>query len=206
MFFDAAQGTLDEINVTQLSPMRLLTAHSTIFSSRNSRLLKMSEHNFEALKEAYQNDEVFQLVCEHFANKQINQYTTKVDTLFKHVKKECLNNDVKRLNVISALKVFEAAGCGRYIKSRYGSRFEWYTKTKELCEQVIEGESEDWEFISSDQEDLDDESQELEKNPTVIHTFYLREDFVIELELPADLTANEAYRLSSFTGTLSFEE
>ncbi len=39
---------------------------------------------------------------------------------------------------------------------------------------------------------------------SIKHIFRLREDFSVKMRLPADLTANEAFRLADFIKTLPF--
>lgn len=158
----------------------------------------MDEHNFSQLKRAYQEDEVFQLVCDHFSNRSGNQYNTKVDTLFRHIKRDSVEGNVKRSQVVRALRFFENAGGGRYIKSKYGSTFEWSIRTKELCERIAEND--EWDIVFFEKE----EEQRPDGTPTLIHKFHLREDYIVDIELPVDLTETEAFRLSNFTGTLSF--
>lgn len=158
----------------------------------------MNQNEFNQLKEAYQVNPVLQLICEHFANRTRNQWYTKVDTLVRHLKAE--DHEIRRHQVIKALKILDSANAGKYVPSKYGSRFDWCTSSKSLSEHLIENEDLTW-----DANEDDAESHEEAVPPSVLlHKFHLREDFIVEIELPADLTEAEAYRLSSFTGALSF--
>ena len=138
-------------------------------------------------------------MCDHFANRLHNQHTTKVDSLIKHIQNADPNVSVGRPKVIAALRLFEKLKFGVYFKSKYGSRFEWGVQSKIICEQIAEGD-EDWSF------EVDNDDLETDGTATLIHSFHLRENFTVEVELPVDLTDMEAHRLSSFFGALSFSD
>ena len=97
--------------------------------------------------------------------------------------------EVERVALVHFLKDLDKTGYGRFITGRkgYKSRFEWSL-------DVLQ-------YSSADPTELlvDEAIPE-----AISHTFVLRKDYKVEIELPADMTEAEAKRLSMFIGSLPF--
>lgn len=109
----------------------------------------------------------------------------EVDTLLEYAQEA--GQDMKRDQVIRLFKKLEKTGYGQYVVGRRGqpTRLEWNEQANER-----------------------DENSGLLQNtamaPLIDHKFFLRPTFEVSLQLPIDLTLEEAERLSNFVKTLPF--
>ncbi len=119
--------------------------------------------------------------------------------------------------VTAVFRSLEDLGCGKYITGRRGkkSRFRWWLPMISIGQvatgeevQVEEDEAglSDMVGVSEEEEASEAEAGDLEDAAWITHTFFLREDVEIQLELPSDLTRFEAKRLSTFIDSLPFDE
>lgn len=150
------------------------------------------------LQNAYQSDEVVSAICDNMAERSKNQNETKLHRIIHHLKED--GYDVKRSGVIAAFRKLEEADCGHYVEGRHGhkSRFVWSVKSM-LVRDAVTGDA----SAASVEEDDGFEAYESEM---LEHTYLLRPDLTVTIELPEDLTRTEAQRLSQFIDSLSFEE
>jgi hypothetical protein len=153
----------------------------------------------ERLRKIYSENEVVKAICDRMAKFLNNQNETKLHRILSHLEEE--GYDVKRSEVIAAFRLLEEVGCGRYVEGRHGSksRFAWNVKST-LVKDVAQGAQSE-KALEEDKEsgaELDDELIE--------HSYVLRQDLTVIIELPTDLTVNEAKRLSQFIASLSFED
>jgi hypothetical protein len=156
--------------------------------------------NIDKLRDSYINNNAVHAICDHMASRTKNQNETTTHRILLHIEGE--NHDFRRADVIAAFRALEDAECGRYVEGRRGwpSRFVWGVKSLLVAGAATGGEDPAEVEIDEepDIETTDDEMLE--------HTFWLRPELSVVLELPADLTASEANRLSQFVSSLSFEE
>lgn len=152
----------------------------------------------EQLKLAYDQDEVVCAICDHMAERPKNQKSTRLHRMLHHLNRE--GYDFKRSAVIAAFRQLQEADCGRYVEGRHGykSRFDWSVKSM-LLRDTVDGK----ESVES-VEEIDDDFEEYESE-MIEHTYVLRPDLTIVLELPEDITPREAQRISQFIDSLSFD-
>ena len=159
--------------------------------------------NVEILRKSYQSNTVVQAICDHMAKLENNRAETAVHRILRLLGQD--GYDFRRSEIISAFRELEEADCGKYLRGHPNtskSRFAWSVQSKLIADvaQGIEEEdgSEGWEDDFDYLEDAEDGMLE--------HSYVLRQGLTVNFELPSNLTSNEAYRLSQFIGTLSFEE
>lgn len=152
--------------------------------------------DFAALRALYGSSEAASGMFDHFASRERNWGSTTVDRIQDNVRAGGL--DVSRGDVIAVFKELEKCGCGTFKVGRKGwaSRFEWEVQMVGVGKAAA-GEIEEVEKVL--EEDSGKEEEGLLK-----HTFRLRPEVPISLELPKDLTANEGERLAAFIRTLPF--
>lgn len=154
----------------------------------------------ERLQSVYMENDAVRAVCDNLAGRTYNQNETTLRRMLHHLEREGWD-DIDKSDVIGAFRQLEDAGCGRYVEGRHGwpSRFVWEVKSS-MVANAAKGvtPSDAVEVQSSDPEDYENEMIE--------HTYVLRPDLTITLELPENLTCSEANRLSSFVGSLSFDD
>ena len=110
--------------------------------------------------------------------------------------------NVSRGDVIWVFRKLDSFGCGSFKVGRKGhqSRFEWDVKMVEVG-QAAAGETEQVEEVSPEEAGEENGGNSLFK-----HTFRLRPDQSVTVELPADLTSQEAARMARFIETLPFQD
>ena len=103
--------------------------------------------------------------------------------------------------MIWVFRKLESFGCGSFKVGRKGhqSRFEWDVKMVGVG-QAAAGETEQVEEVSPEEAGEENRGNSLFK-----HTFRLRPDQSVTVELPADLTSQEAARMARFIETLPFQ-
>jgi hypothetical protein len=120
--------------------------------------------------------------------------------MLKHLTADGL--DFKRSEVIAAFRSLEEAGCGKYVEGRHGwpSRFVWEVKSLHVSD-AAKGRGQLERDAGPDElpPDAEDDTDLIE------HTFVLRPDLSISMELPAGLTKHEAARIAAFVQALPFE-
>lgn len=153
----------------------------------------------EKLKISYTQNRVVQAICDHLAGREKNQSETKLHRMLRHLANDGF--DLKRSEVIAAFRALADAGCGRYVEGRHGwpSRFVWEVRSLDVSAaargvQILEREPKSNGVSSEEDVEL------------VEHSFVLRPDVVIALELPPDLTRSEASRLAAFVQALPYEQ
>lgn len=152
----------------------------------------------ETLKSVYDSNQVVQAICDHMAARDKNQTETKLHRMLKHLESDGF--DFKRGEVIGAFRSLETAGCGKYVEGRHGwpSRFVWETKSLHVSSAAKGQEPLLRDTSTNDDEDITEDIEFIE------HSFVLRLDLPISIELPADLNEQEASRLAAFIQTLPF--
>lgn len=153
--------------------------------------------DIEKLKRLYNSDTVTQRFLEHAASRQRNQSETNVDRALQILRND--GHDVTRQQVIAMFQGFKECACGQFVTGRRGwpSRFVWSTAMISVG-RAATGEQDQV-------EQLTEESTESEgERDWITHSFQLRPELTLELDLPANLTAQEARRIARFVETLPF--
>lgn len=160
--------------------------------------------NIEILRKSYQSNKVVKAICDHMANLENNRAETAVHRILRLLERD--GHDFRRSEIISAFRELEEAECGKYLRGHPNtskSRFAWSARSK-LIADVAQGIEE--EVDESEEWDDDFDYVEGAEDGMLEHSYVLRQGLTVNFELPENLTSNEAYRLSQFIGSLSFEE
>jgi hypothetical protein len=153
------------------------------------------------LKELYEDSEIAKTFLDHMAARKRNQSETKVDRALDIFSKEGFN--FARGDIVGLFQRLQDASCGQFVVGRRGwrSRFVWSVGSLSAS-RLASGEMQEVEDIITDEEyDAGDEQEEL-----ISHSFNLRPDLEVTMNLPADLSTKEAERLSLFVRSLPMEE
>lgn len=158
----------------------------------------------EALREAYQSNKVVKSICDHMATLDNNRSETAVHRILRLLENDGF--DFRKSEIIAAFRALEEADCGKYLRGHPNtskSRFAWSVRSKfiagiaqglkEEIEEELSGWNSDFDLIEEAESDM------------LEHSYVLRKELTVTFELPPDLTSSEAYRLSQFIGSLSFE-
>lgn len=152
----------------------------------------------QKLKDLYNTHNAARMILDHAARRHRNQAETKVDRILSILWSE--GHDISRGQVIDAFKRLEELGAGQFVAGRRGwpSRFVWSVGMVSVGKAAA-GEAQEIEQLAEEQAE-DEPGGDL-----LAHTFHLRADLQVALELPPDLTRNEADRLAAFIKTLPID-
>lgn len=155
-----------------------------------------------ALQEAYSNNPALAAVCDELASRQRKQQSTKLRRMLSLLD-QTTDNPPKKYQLIAAFRVLEDVNAGQYVEGRHGhpSRFEWSVNTLEAC-RAAQGEQVQPAAIEPEVAAEDGEPEE----SILDHYFNLRADYQLELQLPIDLSKEEAERLATFVRSLPLED
>lgn len=154
------------------------------------------------LRELYNSDPTAKRVFRDLAQRQRNYGEVKVDRMARRV-------GASRRDVIRVFRRLQDARCGQFVVGRGGwpSRFVWDVEMIEVGRYAAGEESPinpvDPSAPPEDEDRVDGAVEPLTGRLT--HSFQLRPDLAVSLQLPADLTPAEAHRLADFVRTLPFE-
>jgi hypothetical protein len=153
----------------------------------------------DLLQQNYKTNEAVRAICDHISDRSNNQNETGLDRIHSRLGQD--GYDFKRSDVIAAFRLLEIAECGKYIEGRHGkkSRFLWLVESK-LVAGAAQGTETKAALVAEDASN--DESI---KSEMIEHSYFLRPNLELSIELPANLSRNEAQRLSQFIDSLSFE-
>ena len=154
----------------------------------------VEEVNLVNLRALYGEHDSAKAVLDHFASRERNRKTTTIDRIYLN-----LSTHVSRGDIIWVFRELENCGCGKFVVGRRGqpSRFEWSVEMVGVG-QAAAGETDQFPGEVS----LEDEREENGDNDFFEHKFHLRRDLSVTIELPTDLTPQEAARMSRFIETL----
>jgi hypothetical protein len=155
--------------------------------------------NIEFLTRIYEENPAVKAICDHMANRPNNQRETLLHRMIAHLARD--GSDFRKTEVIQGFRQLAEAECGKYVEGRHGwkSRFVWSVKSRRVAAAALKQEA-------PAEVEADDEIEEAADDEMIEHAYVLRPDLSLSFDLPADLTRNEAERLATFIGTLSFEE
>ena len=153
--------------------------------------------DLERLRNAYTQNQVVRAICDHLALRDKNQNETKLHRILKHLAND--GHDLKRSEVIAAFRSLEDVECGQYVEGRHGwpSRFVWEVPSLSVADAAKGRGKLERDAVSPTTGEDDGDLIE--------HSFVLRPDLTVTLELPADITKAEASRLLLFVQALPFE-
>lgn len=137
-------------------------------------------------------------VCEILRSYQRGRWETSTTRICVHLMNA--GYDLKRSQVTAAFKKLQNLGLGTFVTGRKGweSRFVFAERVTVIA-RLLAGEE-----IDVIEHDLKEEDAQV--FPEFIeHSFALRPDFTLNIELPGDLTEFEAKRLAQFFGCLAFQ-
>ena len=153
----------------------------------------------ERLRQLADTDDCARAFLQLAAHRERNQNITNVDRALTNL--ENAGYQFNRSQLLAVFRALNDLGCGEFKVVRRGwpSRFEWSTGIISVGRAAI-GEQQNVEQIEAvAEEEIDAEFNWL------THTFHLRPNVEVELELPMDLSPNEARRLTQFIDSLPFE-
>lgn len=134
---------------------------------------------------------------EQLATRVKNYRTTTVDHAVRLIGRD-------RREVVEMFKQMEELGLGSFIVGRRTgvSRFEWSVGMVETAQAALGGKDDiAIEPLESSELELEEFPEE-EDSESMQHSFVLRRDLTVSLNLPLDLNTQEAERLSKFILTL----
>ena len=159
------------------------------------------------LREFYQSSPAAREILNHLSEGQ-SKRVTSVKRLERRLSRK--GSQVDRPEIVRFFQRLHEIGLGEFASGEDGRRprFLWGFPNAQLA-QIANGEA--WtlepmtDAVPEEEEGGDEESAETNANGSAIkHVFRLRENFSVKIRLPADLTANEAFRLADFIKTLPF--
>jgi hypothetical protein len=154
--------------------------------------------DIDRLKSLYQDNATARLILDEAARRQRSQSETKVDRIISLLAAQ--GHEISRGDIIGAFRSLEDLGAGQFMTGRRGlpSRFVWSVGMVSVGKAAA-GEPQDIEEIPAE------ELEEAASSDVLVHSFHLRTNLQITLELPADLSGAEADRLANFVKTLPIE-
>ena len=165
----------------------------------------MEQSQFEDLRDLYASSRAARIVLDYFASRERNSSQTTVDRLMQVRETQ----GASRVEVVHVLKHLETLELGTFRAGRRGrpSRFEWKEDLLQVGAAAREHET-----PSTKKPELlpqrPNEEMSLGKplnSVTKTHTYWLRDDVRVDVELPKDLTVQEASRFAGFIKTLPLE-
>ena len=153
----------------------------------------------QRLRELANNNPCARAFLDLAARRERNQNVTNVERALTNLQNA--GHDFSRGQLIAVFRSLDELECGDFKTGRRGwpSRFEWTAEIMSVGRAAI-GEQEDIQQIEPA-----DEDETVDELDWLTHTFHLRPNVEIELELPMDLSPNEASRLTQFIAALPFE-
>src|SRR6266566_8268956 len=149
------------------------------------------------IKNLYGDNECAKAILDYASSRSRNSSVTNVDRLTWVISRD--GRTFSRREVIEVLKALENLGCGKFVIGRRGqpSRFEWEVQMIGVG-KVARGDHAEIAPLSEGEE-LPEETEDDEMREGLIrHSYKLRLDVTLTLDLPIDLTSKEAVRLSEF--------
>jgi hypothetical protein len=155
--------------------------------------------NVDGLREFYKKNAVARWFLDHAAQRERGRAETSVERTQGILKEH--DHEVSRGDIVDLYQALEKLNCGKFIPGRRGrpSRFAW-TESIVSVGKAAAGEPE---VISSAPEPA---AAAVEVSETLTHAYHLRPDTQVTIELPTDLSLQEAERLAAFIKTLPMEQ
>jgi hypothetical protein len=164
------------------------------------------------LREFYHSTPSAKVILDHLSEGQ-SKRVTSVKRLERRLSRK--GSQVDRPEIVRFFQRLHEIGLGEFASGEDGRRprFLWGFPNAQLA-QIANGEA--WalepmtDSVPEEEEGGDEESGEARESAeangssAIKHVFRLRENFSVKMRLPADLTANEAFRLADFFKPLPF--
>lgn len=166
--------------------------------------LEKTEVDISGLRKLYRSNDCAKAILDYSATRLKNSYETSVDRFTSAINKN--GGSFSRREVRDALRELGETNCGTFIIGRRGqaSRFRWSVRMN-AAGKAARGDQKEVEPLS-EEEVGKGEAEEFDVPQGMIrHTYKLRADFAVVLDLPEDLKGREALRLADFIKTLPFE-
>jgi hypothetical protein len=151
----------------------------------------------------YAANTAYKSAFDHFARRNVRDTETTVEMLEYALRREVPK--VTRTDVIELFRQLATLNCGTFFVGRKGksSRFRWRVGLASVG-LAASGQSSEIEYLSDDEQRVVGSYASSDTDDTVKHRYVLRQDFEVQIDLPADLNAVEAERLAGFIRTLPF--
>lgn len=155
--------------------------------------------DLDGLRDFYRKNPVARSFLDHAAQRERDRAETSVERAQAILKES--GTEVSRGDVVDVYQEFEMLGLGKFIIGRRGrsSRFAWSASIVSVGKAAA-GEPQ---AIATSPETSDATA---EVSETLSHSFHLRPDTEVTIELPTDLTHHEAGRLAAYIKTLPMDE
>lgn len=155
------------------------------------------------LRDTYKRDPCMRAFMDFVYGRKYNSSETIVDRIESKLRQQ---GDFSRSDIVQTFKNLERLEFGEFIIGRRGqpSRFRWKVHMIDAG-RAAKGEEASVQPIRED-EILSSESvaEEMSAN-SIRHTYNLRPNYIVQMELPSDLSAKEATRFAEFIKTLPFD-
>lgn len=163
-----------------------------------------------ALRHLYAVNPSARFLLDHAATRRNHVRTMSVDTLIETLRRES-GVVVGRSELIDALRHLERCGVGQFKVGRRGqpSRFEWDVDIGTVGRAAVGSRDEEHEPRIVERAPIGSEGGNTtpqSSDQAIHHTYQLRPNFVVSIDLPANLTSREAGRISDFVKTLPFDD
>jgi hypothetical protein len=157
------------------------------------------DNDIRELRRIYEQDLNAKALCDYLADRGKALSRSPVDGLLSRLGRH--GTKMRRPDLIKLLKDFERLQLGEFLAGRRGkpSRFKWKADSISVG-KVASGAAEEFAWLSSGSAESETEA-ELEM---LTHLYRLRMDLTVTLVLPANLTKEEAERLSLLIKSLPF--
>ena len=154
--------------------------------------------NIAGLRAFYHESRFARAFLDHAANRENKQSETTVERALTILNERGV--EATRGDAVEMFKRFEDLGCGKSLWGRRGkpSRIAWSASIVSVGRAAV-GEQQ----VVATIPETDENSDEAEE--VLSHSYHLRPDYAVALELPTDLTNQEARRLAGYIRTLSME-
>lgn len=163
------------------------------------------EINLKELRRLYSTDTCARALLDHISQRRYNSFESTVDRLEAVLKRE--GADCSRRDVVGALRSLEQLKCGTFVMGRRGqaSRFQWGVEMIGVG-KAARGEETMVEPLKQEEARPEDTEEKEGATRSIRHTFNLRPDYTVTVDLPSDFSQKEALRLAEFVKTLPFDE
>ena len=154
--------------------------------------------NVDALRGLYKSNVIARAFLDHAARRERDRAEITVERAQTILRDEGV--EASRGDVVSLYQQLEELGCGKFIVGRWTkhSRFAWSVSVVSVGKAAA-GEQ-------PSVAEVPETSVDSEEMESLSHSYHLRPETTVTIELPVDLSAHEAERLAAFIKTLPMEE
>jgi hypothetical protein len=155
--------------------------------------------NIEGLRELYKSNLIASSFLDHAAQRERDRGETSVERAQTILRDE--GTEASRGQIVDFYQRLEQLGCGKFIVGRWNkhSRFSWSVSIVSVGKAAA-GEQE---VVHNIPETGAESAEEVD---SLDHSFHLRPGTSVSIELPIDLTTQEAERLAAFIKTLPMNQ